>query len=103
MTEKTVLLQSVDPARTVAFTGYRPQKIMESVNSRMTKVNQQYDYNTIYLIILNSSLYYLIFMPIISLILDYFSFNIITKNYQKYKLIYAEDGKKEIELNSKTI
>lgn len=58
---------------------------------------------TIYLIILNSSLYYLIFMPIISLILDYFSFNIITKNYQKYKLIYAEDGKKEIELNSKTI
>ncbi len=40
MTEKTVLLQSVDPARTVAFTGYRPQKIMESVNSRMTKVNQ---------------------------------------------------------------
>ena len=25
---------------------------MESVNSRMTKVNQQYDYNTIYLIIL---------------------------------------------------
>lgn len=52
MTEKTVLLQSVDPARTVAFTGYRPQKIMESVNSRMTKVNQQYDYNTIYLIIL---------------------------------------------------
>lgn len=63
MTEKTVLLQSVDPARTVAFTGYRPQKIMKSVNSRMTKVNQQYDYNTIYLIILKR-LHVLIRTPI---------------------------------------
>lgn len=31
---KTIAIPSIDPARTVAFTGYRPQKIMESLSSR---------------------------------------------------------------------
>lgn len=34
MTLKTIAIPSIDPARTVAFSGYRPQKIMESLSSR---------------------------------------------------------------------